>query len=179
MATLSELETALKHLQQTVQTLQDREAIRTLIDRYTALHDKAFKDLVARQDWESLFSEDCEVSYAFGNYKGREGLGEFAWGPSVAIYPQCQLQSSNFDIYLNQDATSAVVRSNCITHWLYDSSVLDQHFDAGGVYQWTLVKENRLWKIQKLNLKVAWTHGFDLGGVSKREALPLPFKGDN
>ena len=164
-----DLDRLVVQLQQTVQTLEDREAIRTLIDRYTALHDLAFTDLIARQQWEDLFAEDAEVFYAFGQYKGRKGLGEWAWGPSVSTYAQCHLQSSNFDISIGQEGTAAVVRSNCITHWLYDRGVLDQHFDAGGVYQWTLLKEERLWKIQKLDLKVAWTHGFDLAGVSRGE----------
>lgn len=168
-----DLERLVVQLQQTVQTLEDREAIRTLIDRYTALHDQAFTDLVARQKWENLFAEDAEVSYAFGKYKGRKGLGEWAWGPSVSTYAQCHLQSSNFDISIGQEGNTAVVRSNCITHWLYDRDVLDQHFDAGGVYQWTLLKEGRLWKIHKLDLKVAWTYGFDLAGVSRAErSLP-------
>jgi hypothetical protein len=169
-----ELERLVVQLQQAVQTLEDREAIRTLLDRYTALHDQAFTDLVARQKWENLFTEDAEVSYAFGKYKGRKGLGDWAWGPSVSTYALCHLQSSNFDISLSQEGNTSVVRSNCITHWLYDSGVLDQHFDAGGVYHWTLVKEDRLWKIQKLDLKVAWKKGFDLAGVSRGEASQPP-----
>ena len=168
-----ELERLVVHLQHAVQTLEDREAIRTLLDRYTALHDQAFTDLTARQKWEHLFTEDAEVSYAFGKHKGRENLGDWAWGPSVSTYAQCHLQSSNFDILINQDGNTSVVRSNCITHWLYKRGVLDQHFDAGGVYHWTMVKEDQLWKIQKLDLKVAWTDGFDLAGVSRGEtSLP-------
>lgn len=170
MTASTELERIVVQLQQAVQTLEDREAIRTLLDRYTALHDQAFTDPVARQKWENLFTEDAEVSYAFGRYKGRKGLGDWAWGPSVSTYSQCHLQSSNFDISLSPQGNTSAVRSNCITHWLYDRGVLDQHFDAGGVYHWILVKEDRLWKIQKLDLKVAWTHGFDLAGVSHGEA---------
>lgn len=174
-----ELERLVVKLQQTVQTLEDREAIRSLLDRYTALHDQSFTDVVARQKWENLFAEDAEVSYAFGSYKGRKGLGEWAWGPSVSTYAQCHLQSSNFDISLGQEGTTSVVRSNCITHWLYDRGNLDQHFDAGGVYQWTMVKEDGVWKIQKLDLKVAWTHGFDLAGVSRGDVSKHPQNGDS
>jgi hypothetical protein len=153
-------------LQQKLQNLEDREAIRTLIDHYTALHDQAFTNLVARQEWENLFAENAEVTYAFGKHKGRKGLGDWAWGPAVSTYPQCHLQSSNFDISLGEDGETAFVRSNCITHWLYNAEVLNQHFDAGGVYEWMLVKEDHVWRIKKLSLKVAWTHGFDLAGVS-------------
>ncbi|KAK5061383.1 hypothetical protein LTR84_007925 [Exophiala bonariae] len=174
MTTSTELEKLVVHLQRTVQTLQDREAIRTLLDRYTALHDQAFTDLDARQKWEDLYAQDAEVTYAFGSYRGKKGLGEWAWGPSVSTYPQCHLQSSNFDISLDQDGNTAAVRSNCITHWLYDRDNLAQHFDAGGVYHWTMVKEDGVWKIWKLNLKVAWTHGFDLAGVSGSETSKLP-----
>ncbi|KAJ9615904.1 hypothetical protein H2200_001981 [Cladophialophora chaetospira] len=177
MTTSMELEKLVAQLQQTVQTLEDREAIRTLLDHYTALHDQAFTDLVARQKWENLFAEDAEVTYAFGTYSGRKGLGDWAWGPSVSTYAQCHLQSSNFDISI--EGNTSVVRSNCITHWLYDRGVLDQHFDAGGVYQWKLIKEDRIWKIQKIDLKVAWTKGFDLAGVSKGEISQLPPDGGN
>lgn len=174
MTAFTDLEKLVVQLQRTVQVLEDREAVRALLDRYTALHDQAFTDLDARQKWEDLYAEDAEVAYAFGSYKGKKGLGEWAWGPSVSTYPQCHLQSSNFDISLGQEADTATVRSNCITHWLYDKDNLAQHFDAGGVYHWTMVKENGVWKIRKLNLKVVWTHGFDLAGVSRGEASKAP-----
>ena len=170
-----DLEKLVFQLQQKLQTLEDREAIRSIIDHYTALHDQAFTNLVARQKWENLFAEDAQVSYAFGSYKGKSGLGNWAWGPSVSTYPQCHLQSSNFDIAVNEDGKTAFVRSNCITHWLYDKDVLSQHFDAGGVYQWILVKEDQVWRIKKLDLKVAWTHGLDLAGVSRAEKVHQNF----
>lgn len=161
-------------LERRLQEQEDVEGVRLLIDHYTALHDLAFTDEVALQKWEDLFTEDCYVKYAFGDHNGRKGLAAWAWGPSVSDYAQCHLQSSNFDISFSPDRQLAFVRSNCITHWLYKREVLDKHFDAGGVYRWTLRRESpsttksgKSWAIQKIDLYCAWTFGEDSAGVTR------------
>jgi hypothetical protein len=161
---------AIQTLKRQLEELQDIEAIRRLIDHYTALHDQAFYDLKARQQWEDLFASDAHVKYAFGEHKGREGLGEWAWGPAVSYYEQCHLQSSNFDISFSDDQHQQLsfVRSNCITHWLPKLDSLHKHFDVGGVYHWTIRRTTggKKWEIWKLDLDVAWTSGRDFAGVS-------------
>jgi len=166
-AQLITLEKIIQALQRQVQALQDVDAVRRLIDHYTALHDQAFHNLDARQQWEDLFAEDALVKYAFGEFNGRTGLGAWAWGPAVSDYDQCHLQSSNFDVSFSDDGELAFVRSNCITHWLVKREVLDVHFDAGGVYHWKMKRgKEGSWLIWKLELAVAWTTGIDTAGVS-------------
>ncbi|OQV07505.1 SnoaL-like domain-containing protein [Cladophialophora immunda] len=156
-------------LERRLQEQEDVEAVRHLIDHYTALHDLAFQDPKALQQWEALFTEDAHVKYAFGEHFGRKGLGAWAWGPEVAQYDQCHLQSSNFDISFSPDRQVAHVRSNGITHWLYKRDELDRHFDAGAVYRWTIRREpDGKWAIWKIDLYCAWMTGQDPKGVSGR-----------
>jgi hypothetical protein len=92
----------------------------------------------------------------------------------VSGYAQCHLQSSNFDISFSEDRQRAFVRSNYITHWLYKRDMFDNHFDAGGVYRWTMRREDRgatksgrPWAISKIDLYCAWTTGDDGTGVTQ------------
>ncbi|EXJ76371.1 uncharacterized protein A1O5_00879 [Cladophialophora psammophila CBS 110553] len=154
-------------LERRLQEQEDIEAVRLLIDHYTALHDLAFQDPKALQQWEDLFTEDAHVKYAFGEHFGRKGLGAWAWGPEVSQYEQCHLQSSNFDISFSKDRQLAYVRSNGITHWLYRRDELDKHFDAGAVYRWAMRREpDGKWAIWKIDLYCAWMTGEDRNGVS-------------
>lgn len=173
-ATIASLTSTLALVERRLQAQEDITAIRALLDHYTALHDRAFHDSDALQQWEDLFTSDAHVKYEFGEHSGRAGLAAWAWGPSVADYDQCHLQSSNFDIsFDDRDRDLARVRSNLITHWLYKREEPDKHFDAGGVYQWTMRRETEEgkgwmgWAIAKIDLNCVWTRGEDTAGVTR------------
>ena len=159
MASNEEVLRQLRALEQKVQSLEaelsktkDIQAVQGLLNHYTAIHDIACFDLDARREWENLFAEDGEATYPYGTHKGRQGMGDWAF-QGVSYFEQCQLLSSNFDISFSTDRQTANVRTNCIAQWVKKRSVMSDHFDEGGFYQWTLSRmPDNSWKIQKLSL---------------------------
>ena len=89
---------------------------------------------------------------------------------SVSYFERCQLLSSNFDISFSEDKRKAQVRTNCIAQWVKKQDVLDDHFDEGGFYYWTLRKEDDgKWYIEHVHLTITWTAGEDPTGVGPME----------
>jgi hypothetical protein len=175
-STNSSLQDRVRELERRVFRAEDVQGVHALLDRYTALHDDAVYDIEKRQQWEDLFAEDGVAVYPFGSHTGRAGKGEWAFG-NVKYFELCQLLSANFDVTFATDRRSAHVRSNCIAQWVKKKSDLDDHFDEGGYYYWTLVKDSTAidsngrseWKIQHVHLTITWTSGDDPSGVGPKD----------
>jgi hypothetical protein len=60
--------------------LYEHQRITDLLNEYAYRLDsfKAGSDNL-EGNWQRLFTDDCEVTYPFGTYHGREGLGEWAF----------------------------------------------------------------------------------------------------
>jgi len=163
-----DLQTTVRHLQSELAKVQDSQAIVALLNRYTALHDEACYDLSKRQQWENLFAVDGVAIYPYGKHEGRKGMGSWAFG-GVSYFEQCQLLSSNFDVtYASEERQEAFVRTNCIAQWMKKREVFSEHFDEGGFYNWTLKKEDGVWRIAKVHLTITWTTGEDPTGVGPK-----------
>ena len=175
MAEAAKLASEVASLRATVQSLQsslseikDIQTVQWLLNHYTALHDDACFDLNKRREWENLFAEDGVAIYPYGQHKGRQGKGAWAFG-GVSYFERCQLLSSNFDIHFSPDRKRAYVRTNCIAQWMKRKEIYDDHFDEGGFYNWTLRKEaDGQWKIERVHLTITWTTGNDPTGVGPK-----------
>ncbi|KIW13729.1 hypothetical protein PV08_08920 [Exophiala spinifera] len=167
-AELYSLRDTVRSLQQSLSNVQDIQAVQWLLNHYTALHDEACFDLNKQQEWENLFAEDGVAIYPFGQHKGREGKGAWAFG-GVSYFERCQLLSSNFDITFGPGRKQAHVRTNCIAQWMKRKDVYHEHFDEGGFYNWILRKDDSgQWKIQQVKLTITWTTGDDPTGVGPK-----------
>jgi hypothetical protein len=155
-------------LQRELAQVKDIQAVQWLLNRYTALHDEAMYDMKKRKEWENLFAEDGMASYPYGQHVGREGKGDWAFG-GVKYFEVCTLLSSNFDITFSDDRQTAFVRTNCIAQWLKNKNKLDDLFDEGGFYHWTLVRDKAAWKIGKVHLTITWTRGDDPTGIGSKK----------
>lgn len=58
--------------------LYERQRIIDLLNEYAYTLDTTSLDLANAEVWASLFTEDCNATYPFGNHVGREGLAEYA-----------------------------------------------------------------------------------------------------
>jgi hypothetical protein len=67
-----------KTLEDKVAYLYERQRIIDLLNEYAYTLDSTSMDLAVADVWASLFTEDCDATYPFGNHKGREGLPKFA-----------------------------------------------------------------------------------------------------
>ena len=170
VSTIKDLKSQVEELWKRLDHTEDIQAVQRLLNRYTALHDNAVFDLRKRKEWEGLFAVDGVAVYPFGSHKGREGKGEWAFG-SVSFFERCQLLSSNFDISFSDHRKMAHVRTNCIAQWVKKKDVLDDHFDEGGFYYWTLRKEwdDGKWYIEHVHLTIVWTAGDDPSGVGPKD----------
>lgn len=166
---LQSLEDKVQKLEQQLQVTKDIQDVQGLITHYTTVHDEAFYDLDARQEWENLFTADATAQYPFGKHCGRQGLGDFAWREEVSVFEQCALLSSNYYIKFADDRQSARVRSNCSSRWMKKRENRGEHFDEGGFYHWIVRREpDGEWKIQSVHLTITWKTGTDplgLGGA--------------
>ena len=135
---VASLRGTVKALQDSLSEVRDIQAIQWLLNHYTALHDDACFDLSKRQEWENLFATDGVAIYPYGQHKGRQGMGQWAFG-GVSYFERSQLLSSNFDITFSQSRRNAHVRTSCIAQWIKRREVYDDHFDEGGFYNWTLI----------------------------------------
>lgn len=164
---LGETQAVVRELQQELGRVKDIQEVQWLINHYTALHDEAMHDLKARKEWGELFATEGVAVYPFGTHKGREGKADWAFG-GVSYFERCTLLSSNFDIKFADDRQTAWVRTNCIAQWNKKKEQLDDHFDEGGFYHWTVVKENKQWRVGRVELTITWTLGDDPTGVGPK-----------
>lgn len=71
-------------LQEQVTYLYERQKIMDLLNEYAYQLDFSMVDnTIAETVWEQLFIENCEVTYPFGTYHGRQGLGKWALSAEV------------------------------------------------------------------------------------------------
>jgi hypothetical protein len=70
----------LKSLEDRVAYLYEHQRITDLLNEYAYQLDYMMVDSRnVSEHWQGLFTEDCEVTYPFGTYRGRKGLGEWAF----------------------------------------------------------------------------------------------------
>jgi hypothetical protein len=174
------LENRIGELTRQVGILEDVNEIRNLQHKYGYYMDKAFYEAIV-----DLFSEDCEIHFLAGIFRGKAGArrlfidrfrARFAGGidgpkPGVLMeHPQLQ------DIInVAPDRQSAKARFRYFmqagTH--YSTGTAYQWWE-GGLYENVYVKEDGLWKIQVLIPKMVYVGEYEHGWAYTRPQY-VPF----
>ena len=177
------LEKKMEAMAQEVEMLKDIHAVRTLQFKYGYFMDKClFGEIV------DLFSEDCEIHFLGGLFRGKAGARRLYGGASGLNGP---VDGMIFEHFLGQDIVdiepdriTALGRFRCFmlggvheTKTDAPPSIPDQFWE-GGVYENTYAKENGVWKIKVFNYNVVWQASYDEGWAHSRPGtlMVTPYK---
>ena len=162
-----ELLQRIQQLEGQVILMQEKENITALLNLYAEELDQCGPDPTNwSKGWEHCFHDDCFITYPFGSYQGKRGLGQWA-STNMKKFVGYHHLSSNFQITLGTpDAkgqyTTASARTNLQAYHVLEHDP-SAHFAEGGFYQWTFEKDDiREWKIKGLKLHVTWISGSDI-----------------
>jgi hypothetical protein len=81
-STLAEPQT----LEDRVRYLYEHQQITNVLNEYAYVLDVCMVDHVAIDKWVDLFTDDCDVTYPFGNHKGKDGLAKWAMNAETRFY---------------------------------------------------------------------------------------------
>lgn len=185
MSEIQQIKAELDALKHQVGTLEDISAIRKLHYSYGYLIDYCRYD-----DVVELFSEDGEVLFLSGVYKGHEGIRRLykVWfqeyftksqdGPVDGfLLDHFQMQDI---VDVSADRQSAKGRFRALlaggNHESreYQPEGLPEQFYEAGIYENEYVKENGIWKIKRLDYVVEWQAEYE-NGWSKTVSHLQPF----
>ena len=173
-AEFSALRRQVDALTQQVGILEDVNAIRHLHYKYGYYMDKCLYD-----ETVELFSDEGEVRFLNGIYRGRKGARRLYcdWfrnfftggenGPSHGFLLDHLLLQGIIDVA--PDRKTAQARFRCFMQGGYHKSRKDEipglppQFWEGGIYENTYVKEDGVWKIKLLNYNMLWQANYREG----------------
>lgn len=155
MSTTVEIDAGrLAALEERLQVLEDKEALRALMNRYCRTADQ--KDWEA---WSMCWTEDALFDFGpFGQHNGREVIRDVC-SESEEPYQDMQHSMTNMQFEVDGDTATG-------TAYLWFAGVPDkakpaEHFDIGGPYEWEFQRTGDGWKLSVMRLRIAWTAGAD------------------
>jgi len=171
---IAALETKVEELTNRIGILEDANAIRTLQHKYGYYMDKSFYEAIIE-----LFTEDCEIHFLGGIFRGKAGArrlfidrfrANFARGvdgPKNGILMEHpQLQDV---ITVAPDRKTAKARFRYFmqagTHYTTGKAY---QFWEGGLYENVYSKENGVWKIKVLIPKMVYVTEYQTGWAYTR-----------
>ncbi|EXJ56598.1 hypothetical protein A1O7_06942 [Cladophialophora yegresii CBS 114405] len=160
-------------LEDMVRYLYEHQQITDLLNEYAYVLDVCMVDHRAIEKWTDLFTEDCDVTFPFGNHKGKDGLAKWCVPAAPTIFRMLHA-SSNFTITFDPDSEN-VAHARTVLHAVcgIDEHDLGKTFQEGGYYYWSFRRNGGEWKISYLFLDVNWTSGDSLGlndpGATERQ----------
>ena len=177
MADVAELEAAVNELTRRIGVLEDTQAIRNLQHAYGYYLDKCLYEEVA-----GLFSDQGEVRFFGGRFVGRDGIRRlyierfqknFTGGKNGPIHGFLLDHPMHQDvIHVAPDRSTAQARWRCTMQAGTHESVarpdgegrerLRQWWE-GGLYENSYVREDGVWKIQRLGYFPFWHADYDKG----------------
>lgn len=171
---LAAIEARLDALQHQVNTLEDVNAIRKLHFSYGYLIDYCRYD-----DVVELFAEDGEVLFLSGIYKGHEGIRRLykTWfqdfftksvdGPLDGFLLDHFQMQDIVDVAPDRKTAKGRFRAMLAggNHHSreYCPEGLPEQFYEAGIYENSYVRENGVWKIQRLDYIVEWQAEYEKG----------------
>ena len=166
-----ELEALRRELAETRQRLgilEDIHAVRTLHFKYGYYMDKClFEEIV------ELFTEDCEIHFLGGLFRGKAGArrlygsGTGMNGPAHGLIFEHVLAQDIVDVAA--DRKTALGRFRCFMLGGVHESRKDappsipSQFWEGGVYENVFAREAGVWKIKVFNYNVIWQANYEDG----------------
>jgi len=141
-----------------LQALEDKEAIRSVLNQYCIRPDQYDFD-----GYAELYVEDGTMGFeTWGDITGHEAIS--AACAKEDVYEGLLHIMTNMEINLEGPETASASARVwfCATPSI---SELDQHYAFGGPYEFTFVKLDDSWKIKTMKLKKTWSSGRDTKGV--------------
>lgn len=180
---IAALEKKMEAVSREIEMLRDIHEVRTLQFKYGYFMDKClFGEIV------DLFSEDCEIHFLGGLFRGKAGARRLYGGASGLNGP---VDGMIFEHFLGQDIVdidaghkTARGRFRCFmmggvheTKTDAPPAIPDQFWE-GGVYENTYAKEDGIWKIKIFNYNVVWQARYDEGWARSRAGTLMvsPYK---
>jgi carotenoid cleavage dioxygenase len=154
-------------LSQRLGIMEDIHAIRTIHFKYGYYMDKwLFPEIV------DLFSDDGEMHFLNGIFKGKEGVSRF-FGDAFAVHgPTYGVLTEHLQVQdivdVAPDRMSAKGRFRCfLMAGIHDTKTdpppIPSQFWEGGIYENTYVKDNGVWKLKILNYNLTWQAEYEKG----------------
>jgi len=158
MTSLSDDAAALLHDQ--LRVLSDRAEIGQLCDRYVMHLDRDRYD----DAWlGSVFTDDAELTFPFGEFRGMGGLADFQ-EMSRRTFARTHHISSNYDIQLDGDHARVRVHLTAVHVPLRDEPA--RHFVIGGHYEAEAVRTLSGWRFRRLDFDLVWNAGQPPGAAA-------------
>ena len=184
---VKELEKQLHEVRHQVGMLEDINAVRHLQYKYGYYIDKCLYNEVL-----DLYTEDGEVHFLGGIYRGRAGVRRlyidrfqknFTGGRNGPV-PGFLLDHPilQFIVDVTPDRNRAYLRGRTLMQaGRHESLELDSQVPRqwweGGIYENEYAKEDGIWKIKILNYRAFWHADFDQGWAKTRpDYIPMPDK---
>lgn len=177
---VARLEKQVEYLTNRVGILEDAQEIRHLQHKYGYYMDKAFYEAII-----DLFSDDCEIHFLAGIFKGKAGArrlfidrfrAHFARGidgpkPGILMeHPQLQ---DIIDVAPDRKTAKARFRYFMQAGTHYTTGTAYQWWE-GGLYENVYVKDNGVWKIKVLIPKMVYVGEYEHGwAYTKPQFVPF------
>jgi hypothetical protein len=177
---LANMEKRLEELTNQVGILEDATAIRNLQHKYGYYMDKAFYEAIV-----DLFSEDCEIHFLAGIFRGKAGAKRlfidrfraiFAGGmdgPKTGVLMEHPQLQDVIDVAPNRKTAKARFRYFMQAGTHYTTGKAHQWWE-GGLYENVYVKEGGVWKIKVLIPKMVYIGEYEHGWAYTRPQY-VPF----
>lgn len=150
---MSSLDNDIAALRIQVRLLGDRAEITELCDRYVMHLDKNR----GNDSWfDSVFTDDVQLTFPMGEYKGMEGLAAFQQ-MARTTFERTHHIGSNHTIELDGDR--AEIRAHLIAVHVPRAEEPATHFDIGGHYEAEAVRTAEGWRIRRFTFDLVWNAG--------------------
>ena len=171
------LEARIEALSTEVGILRDIHEVRTLHFKYGYYMDKClFGEIV------DLFTEDCEIYFLGGLFRGKAGARRLYGGSSGLNGPARGMMFEHLQVQdivdVEPDRMSARGRFRCFLQGgVHDSKTdappnIPSQFWESGIYENTFARENGIWKIRIFNYTIVWQAAYETGWAhSKTEPM--------
>jgi len=165
---LAQLEQRFAEMSRELGMLKDIHAVRTLHFKYGYYMDKClFGEIV------DLFTEDCEIHFLGGLFRGKEGARRLYGGSSGLKGPTRGMMFEHLQVQdivdIAPDRMTAQGRFRCFLQGGVHESKTDappsipKQFWESGLYENTFAKEEGIWKIKIFNYNLVWQAEYDKG----------------
>ena len=177
---IARLEEQVENLSNQIGILEDTLAVRNLQHKYGYYMDKAFYEAIVE-----LFSEDCEIHFLGGIYKGKAGArrlfidrfrARFAGGtdgPKRGVLMEHPQLQDIVDVAPDRKTARARFRYFMQAGTHYTTGTPYQWWE-GGLYENVYVKEQGVWKIKVLVPKMVYIGEYEHGWAYTKPRM-FPF----
>jgi hypothetical protein len=177
---VARLEKQVEFLANRIGMLEDAQDIRHLQHKYGYYMDKAFYEAII-----DLFSDDCEIHFLAGIFRGKAGARRLfidrfrarfargADGPKSGILMEHPQLQDIIDVAPDRATAKARFRYFMQAGTHYTTGTAYQWWE-GGLYENIYIKDNGIWKIQVLIPKMVYIGEYEHGWAYTRPQF-VPF----